>query len=87
MGRLSEDRPASSERRSSALFLELFFLLRLRFRLFFLCLPFFLSFLCLGRLLDLPDLAELRSEDCSGERDHAETLLSSHLLDECSFSL
>lgn len=65
------------------MFLELFFLLCFRF--FFLCLPFFFSFLCLGRLPglpDLPDLAELRSEDCPGERDHAETLLSSHLLDE-----
>lgn len=72
------------------MFLELFFLLCLRFRLFFLCLLFFFSFLCLTRLLDLPDLpdlAELRSEDCSGERDHAEILLSSHLLDEWSFSL
>lgn len=66
------------------MFLELFFLPCFRFRLFFLCLPFFFSFLCLGRL---PDLPELRSEDCSGERDHAETLLSSHLLNEWSFSL
>lgn len=74
------------------MFLELFFLLCFRFRLFFLCLLFFFSFLCLARLLDLPDLpdlsdlGELRSEDCSGERDHAEILLSSHLLDD-SFSL
>lgn len=84
LDRLSEDRPPSGERCSSALFLELFFLPCFRFRLFFLCLPFFFSFLCLGRL---PDLPELRSEDCSGERDHAETLLSSHLLNEWSFSL
>lgn len=69
------------------MFLELFFLPCFRFRLFFLCLPFFFSFLCFGRLPDRPDLPELCSEDCSGEWDHAETLLSSHLLDEWSFSL
>lgn len=87
LDRRSKDLPPSEARRWSALFLEFFFLPCLRFRAFFLCLLFFFSFLCLGRLPDLPDLAELRSEECSGERDHAETLLSSHLLDEWSFSL
>ena len=83
---LAEDRDPSLPELSGSgsLLLELFFLACFRFLLFFLRLDFFFSFLAGRCRLDRLDAWP---GEPSWERDHAESLLSPHLVEEWSFSL